>query len=77
MIKTGVLGEICAGILARRMGWTKLFCAIPVTAARCVQGACPARQPTAALRAGTATGNLDGICTTPPWASFPGAKLLL
>jgi hypothetical protein len=65
---TPALGdEICAGMLARRMGSTKLWCAILVTTARGVQGACPARRPAAALLA--ATGNLDGICRAPPWAS--------
>ena len=46
---------------SRRMESTKLVRAILATTARGVQGACPARRPTAALRAQHRTGNLDGI----------------
>jgi hypothetical protein len=56
------------------------LCAIAVTAARGVQGACPARRPAdppLLSGPGTATGGLDGTWRAPPWASSLGAKLLL
>ena len=44
---TPALGdEICAGMLARRMGSSKLWCAILATTARGVQGACPRKSGT-------------------------------